>query len=91
MIKENADFYEGVIGEQLTRIGVDYEALGPVDSICVSVDSIGNGVRLFDDHGSAYVSSASDAWNILKTLPDNAGWEAFWEAFTNFPDEKPND
>lgn len=66
------------IKREFTRLGVDYKAIGPVDCLCVERVS-GNKVRIWDDDGDVELP-AEDALNALRGLPDNAGWEATWDA-----------
>lgn len=63
--------------EELMRVGV--ADIGPVDSICVTTEGADK-VRFYDDSANSSVDVA-EAYERLEGLPDNAGWEAFWESF----------
>jgi len=66
------------IEAELKRIGVDHAALGPVDSICVSVN--GPFCQMWDDHAK-WIGTPETALARLKMLPDGAGYDAFWLKF----------
>ncbi len=65
------------IDEELERIGVSYEYLGPVDCICA--DELDGIVRFYDDNGEAFVKIA-DVENFLGRIESAAGYVAFWDA-----------
>ena len=67
------------IREELLRVGVT--DLGPDDTVCLYEEDDQH-IRLADDGGS-WVGTTYDAYVKLEALPDNAGWEAFWQAFND--------
>jgi hypothetical protein len=69
---------ETKIEAELKRIGVDHDAVGPVDSICVKEE--GGYCVLYDDHEN-WTGTQEEALKRLKALPAGAGWQEFWHAF----------
>lgn len=85
------DFNESLIQKELTRLGVDYDEVGPIDSICVArdPDAPANWFRVYDDNAWA-VGTVDSLLRTLRALPDNAGFERVWGALADFGEEYPD-
>lgn len=74
---EDMETYYGIV-EELQRIGVTGDHVGPVDAIVVTEEEDG-AFKLYDDNAD-YRGDGKVILETLKTLENMAGWEAVWDA-----------
>lgn len=66
------------IEKQIKRCGGDFDAVGPVESICAEPDENGS-IRVYDDAASEYVDGQKFLDALCSLPSSNIGWEAIWD------------
>ena len=87
--------FMAALEREIDRVGCGLDDLGPAASIAVSShferDDISVGsVRLYDDQAGV-VTDIEDALYRLRQLDDSAGYEAFWNEFSDLRDLNKGD